>query len=110
MFPRIRKGSSLCGFIWKENPEKGVRQWKKGIPDLKAESVCMCIREKKITALKFMQSFQGIIRNVNLPLKKDFKFAELLNETSFFFYFRDRPENGEENKLRRRRKYKRKSN
>ena len=23
VFPKIRKGSSLCGFDWKENPEKG---------------------------------------------------------------------------------------
>ena len=38
------------------------------------------------------------IRNVNLPFKKDFKFAELLTKTSFFVYFRDRPENGEGNK------------
>ena len=28
----------------------------------------------------------------------DFKFAELLTKTSFFVYFRDRHENGEENK------------
>ena len=29
VFPRIRKGSSLCGLDWKENPEKGLRQLKK---------------------------------------------------------------------------------
>ena len=50
------------------------------------------------------------IRNVSLPFKKDFKFAELLTKTSFFLYFRDRPENGEGNKQKRRRKYMRKSN
>ena len=38
------------------------------------------------------------IRNVNLPFKKDFKFAELLTKTYFFVYFKDRPENGEGNK------------
>ena len=38
------------------------------------------------------------MRNVNLPFKKDFKFAELFTKTSFFVYFRDRPENGEGNK------------
>ena len=38
------------------------------------------------------------MRNVNLPFKKDFKFAELLTKTSIFVYFRDRPENGEGNK------------
>ena len=36
------------------------------------------------------------IRHVNLPFKKDFKFAELLTKTSFFFYFRDRPEMAKE--------------
>ena len=30
--------------------------------------------------------------------KKDFKSAELLTETSFFLYFRDRPKNREGNK------------
>ena len=29
------------------------------------------------------------IRNVNLPLKNDFKFAELLTKTSFFLFIRD---------------------
>ena len=38
------------------------------------------------------------IRNVNLPFKKDFKFAEILAKTYFFVYFRDRPENGEGDK------------
>ena len=38
------------------------------------------------------------MRNVNLPFKKDFKFAELFTKISFFVYFRDRPENGEGNK------------
>ena len=42
------------------------------------------------------------IRNINLPLKKDFKFAELLTKTSFFLYFRNRPKNGEGDNLRRR--------
>ena len=50
------------------------------------------------------------IRNVNIPFKKDFKFAELLSKTYIFVYFRDRSENGEGNKQRRRRKYMRKSN
>ena len=29
VFLRIRKSSSLCGFDWEENPEKGLKQWKK---------------------------------------------------------------------------------
>ena len=80
MFPRIRKGSSLCEFDWKVNPEKGLRQRK--------------VREKKnsfeihVTILKY-------VRNLNLPFKKDFKFPEILTKTSFFLYIRDRPKNSE---------------
>ena len=48
VFPRIRKESSLCGFDWKENPEKELRQWKKSISELKAEFLCIVWgREKK---------------------------------------------------------------
>ena len=80
MFPRIRKGTSLCEFDWKKNPEKGVRQRK--------------VRDKKnsfeihVTILKY-------VRNLNLPFKKDFKFPEILTKTSFFLYVRDRPKNSE---------------
>ena len=50
------------------------------------------------------------LRNLNLLFKKNSKRAELLTKTSFFLYFRDRPENGEGNKQRNRRKYTRQSN
>ena len=50
MFPRISKGSSLCRFDWKENPEKRLRQWEKNIPELKAEFAWG--KEKKVS--KFM--------------------------------------------------------
>ena len=69
----------------------------KSIPELRADFVCVlcvcvcvyvCVRNNSfkihVTILKY-------IRNVNLPFKKDFKFAEVLSKTSFFFYFRDRP-------------------
>ena len=49
----------------------------KSIPEPKAKVVCMCVREKKI--------FLRYIKNVNLPFKRDFKFAELLTKTSFSF-------------------------
>ena len=49
----------------------------KSIREPKAKVVCMCAREKK----KFLR----YIKNVNLPFKKDFKFAELLTKTSFSF-------------------------
>ena len=29
VFRRMRTGSALCGFDWKENPKKELRQWKK---------------------------------------------------------------------------------
>ena len=50
------------------------------------------------------------IRNVNLPFKKNFEFAELLTKIPFFLYFRDRPKNDEGMKLWRRQKYMCKSN
>ena len=49
-------------------------------------------------------------RNVNLPFKKDFKFAELHTKRSSFLYFKDRPKNAGEKKVRRRRHYMHKSN
>ena len=58
-------------FDWEENPEKGLRQWKK-VP----RAVCVCVCET--TALIPLQSFSRHIRNVNLLLKKDFKGAGLL--------------------------------
>ena len=81
----------------------------KSIPEQKAEFVCLCVREKKMS-FKIHLIILMYIRNVNLPLKNDFKFTELLTKTSFFVYFRDRPENGEGNKQRRPRKYMHKSN
>ena len=83
----------------------------KSIPELKAEFVCiMCGGEKKNNSFEIHVIILRYIKNVNLPFKKDFKFAELLTKTSFFLYFRDRTENVEENEQRRRRKYVRKSN
>ena len=83
----------------------------KSIPELKAEFVCiMCGGEKKNNSFEIHVIILRYIKNVNLPFKKDFKFAELLTKTSFFLYFRDRPENGEGNKQRRLRNYMRKIN
>ena len=95
-------------WVWLERKSLKAEAMEKSIPKLKAEFVYVCERKKNsfgnhIIILK-------CIRNVNLPFKKDFKFVELLIKTSFFLYFRDRPENGEGNKQRRYRKYMRKSN
>ena len=85
MFPRTRRGSSLRRFDWKQNPEKELRQWKKGIPELKAELVCIvCGREKKIS-FEIYVIILRYIKNVNPPFKKDFKFAGLFTRTFFFF-------------------------
>ena len=51
----------------------------KSILEPKAKFVCMCVREKK------NKQFLRYIKNVNLPFRKDFKFAELLTKTSFSF-------------------------
>ena len=60
--------------------------------------MCICVWEKKITVFKIHVIILIYRRNVNLPFKKDFKFAELLTKKPFFVYFRDRPENDEGNK------------
>ena len=40
---RITKRSSLCYFDWEENPEKGIRLWKKSIHELKAQFVYLSV-------------------------------------------------------------------
>ena len=82
---------------------------KQSIPELKAEFMCMCVREKN-NSFEINVIILRYIRNVNLPFKKDFKYAEPVTKTSFFLYFRDHLENGERNKQRRYRKYMHKSN
>ena len=89
VFLRIRKRSSLCGFSWEKNPEKGLRQWIKVswsesricVRVCVCVCVCVCVRVRVcvcvLTALISLQSFSWYIRNVNL-LKEDFKSAGLL--------------------------------
>ena len=71
--------------------------------------VYVCEREKN-SSFEIQLIILSYIKNVNILFKKDFKFAKLLTKTSFFLYFRDRPENGEGNKQSGRRKYMRKNN
>ena len=92
MFPRIRKGSLLCGgFHWKKILKKRWDNWK-SIPQLKAKFVRVWNKKKK-NSFEIHVIILRYIRNVNLPFKKDFKFAELLTKISFFLYFRDRSKN-----------------
>ena len=53
-------------------------------------NLCMCVWEKNITSFEITVIILCYIRNVSLWFKKDFKSAELLTETFFFLYFRDR--------------------
>ena len=55
------------------------------IPELKVEfvCVCVCVRKKK-NSFETHVFILRYIRNVNLPFKMDFKFAELLTKISFF--------------------------
>ena len=65
----------------------------------RAESgICMYVCERKNNSFIIHVIILIYRRNVNLPFKKDFKFAELLTKKPIFVYFRDRPESGEGNK------------
>ena len=81
--------------------KKRAEAMEKSIPELKVEFLCMCVRERKNNSFKIHVIILMYMKNVILPFKKDFKFAEILTKTSFFVYFRDRPENDEGNKQRR---------
>ena len=50
-FQKSERDLPYVGLIEKKILKKGME---KSIPDLKAEFMCMCVREKKITVLKFM--------------------------------------------------------
>ena len=76
----------------------------KSIREPKAKFVCMYVREKKKQFLRY-------IKNVNLPFKKGFKFAELLIKTVFSFTLETVLKMAKQgNKLRKCRKHIRKSN
>ena len=63
---------------------KRAEAMEKSIPELKAEFECLCATEKKNNSFEIHVIILRYIRNINLPFKKDFKFAELLTKTSFF--------------------------
>ena len=56
----------------------------KSIPELKAEFMCICVREKN-NSFEIHVIILRYIRNLNLSFKKDFKFAELFTKISFSF-------------------------
>ena len=53
----------------------------KSIPELKAEFLCIMCGGNSFEIHLIILRYR---KNVNLPFKKDFKFAELLTKTSFF--------------------------
>ena len=55
------------------------------IPELKAEFVCIVWRREKKNTSKIHLMILRYIKNVNLPFKKDLKFAEFLTKTSCLF-------------------------
>ena len=61
-------------YEWDETMEKSI-------PELKAEFVC--VQEKEISFEIHVIILRNT-RNVNLPFKMDFKFAEPLTKISFF--------------------------
>ena len=63
----------------------------------------MCVREKKNNNFEITVIIFREYKKCKSPIQKEF-LKELLTNTSFFLYFRDRPKNGE-GKKKRRRKY-----
>ena len=68
----------------------------RSIPELKAEFVCMCEREKN-NRFKIHVIILRYIKNVKFPFKKDLNLQNFSPKHPFFLYFRNRPKNGEEN-------------
>ena len=83
--PCVSKNEKGIFAMSTENPEKGLRQWKKVSLTWKRNLCVMWGREKKKNSFKIHVIILRYIKNVNLPFKKDFKFAELLIKTSFSF-------------------------
>ena len=97
-FQESESGLRYVGLIGKKILKKG---WGNGKKYPWADSgICVYVCENN--SFKIHVIILMYIRNVNIPFKKDFKFAELLTKTYIFVDFRDRPENGEGNKQRRR--------
>ena len=84
------------GLIGKKILKKRAEAMEKSIPESKAKLECLCVRERK--NLRY-------IKNINLPIKKDFKFAEIHTKTFFSFTLETVLKYGEGSKLRKRRKY-----
>ena len=93
VFLIIRKRSSLCGFDFDRNPEKGWGNEKK-VHEQKAEFVYLRLREKKNNSFEISVIILGYIRNVDLSYsKRILKLQNFLKKASFFLYITGRPKN-----------------
>ena len=73
-------------FDSEENPENGLRQWKKVSMSWKQNlCICLCGGVKKINGFRITVITFKAYKNVNLQFKNNFKSAELLTKTSFYF-------------------------
>ena len=101
-FSKNQKGI-LAMWVWLERKSwKRAEATERNIPKLKAELVCICVREMKIRNKK--------CKKCKSPIQKCFWICRTSHQKFFFLYFRDRLRNREGNKLKKRRKYMRKSN
>ena len=56
--------------------------------------ICDCEREKKNNSFEITAIIFRAYKKCKSPIQREF-LKELLTNTSFFLYFRDRPKNGE---------------
>ena len=73
MFLRIRNRFLLCGFDWEKNPEKGLRQWKKSIHELKVGFVYLRVWEReKINSFEITVIIFKAYKKCKSPIQKGF--------------------------------------
>ena len=71
VFLRIKKRSSLCGFDWEENSEKGLGQWKRVSMSLKC-NLCICVWERKKLQLWNYCNYFKVYKKYKSPNQKGF--------------------------------------
>ena len=77
-------------WVWLVRKSRKMAEAMKKVSLSWKRNLCMCVWEKNITSFEITVIILCYIRNVSLWFKKDFKSAELLTETFFPLYFRDR--------------------
>ena len=89
---------------------KKAEAMEKNIHEQKAESVYLCVGEKK-NSFEISVIILRYLRNVNLSYSREIlKLQKFFKKTYFFLYFTGRPKNSKGSKQRRRREYMHKSN